>query len=63
MKEKKKKLPTWTIFKRLLKLGFEHNWLIAAVFVFSLILIGSRLLIPLIVGEAVDDLMETANNQ
>ena len=63
MKEKKKKLPTRTIFKRLLKISFEHNGLTVAVFVFSLLFITSKLLIPLIVGEAVNDFMESARNQ
>ena len=63
MKNEKKKLQTRTIFKRLLKISFEHEGLVFAVFVFSTLFIGSKLLIPLIVGEAVDDFMTAANSQ
>ena len=62
MKTEKKKLATSTIFKRLLKISFEHKRLIVAVFTFSLMFIGSRLLIPLIVGEAVDDFQQSIKN-
>ncbi len=54
-KKEKQKLPSGLIFKRLLGFSFEHKGLTVILFVFSLLFVGSRLLIPLIVGEAVDD--------